>query len=194
MRQIKPDMVAYLDSKLANNEVFHNAIKEFNPRLAFIQTAKICIGIKESGGNNKGFLVELIQKTVDNISASEAWCMGFVQTCLAYVEFRTGLNSPIYPSEHCLSVWNKTPETQRVKVLPLPGAIAIWQHGNTTSGHTGIVTGGIDGKMFHAIEGNTEGGLDPNGEVIREGGGIYMTKRNIGGTGNMKVVGFLKPF
>ena len=144
------------------------------------------------GGNNKGPMVSLIQKTVDGQATSEAWCMAFVETCLAYVEKKLGVVSPIYSSEHCLTVWAKTPKAQRVKLIPLPGAIIIWQHGTTESGHTGLVSE-YRGKTMEAIEGNTEAGI-VGGKVESDGGGVYITERNTTGTGKMKVVGYLKPF
>ena len=44
--------------------------------------AEACVGIREQGGNNKGPLVELMQKTVDGKAQAEAWCMAFVQSML----------------------------------------------------------------------------------------------------------------
>jgi hypothetical protein len=47
---------------------------------------------------------------------------------------------------------------------------------------------------MRTVEGNSESGVDPNGNVEREGGGVYANVRNTKGTGKMRVVGFLKPF
>jgi hypothetical protein len=93
-----------------------------------------------------------------------------------------------------MTVWNETPVAQRVKAIPAPGAIIIWRHGPGPSGHTGCTISYCYGGQFTAVEGNTESGLTAAGHIEREGGGCYETRRNIIGAGNMKVVGFLKPF
>jgi hypothetical protein len=196
MRKLEPKMVAYLDEKLANNGAVADAIRRRDPRALLVPAALACVGIREATGNNDGPMVELIQETIGGHS-NEAWCMAFVMTLLAYAELKTSITSPIYASEGCDQVWTKTPAIHRVKVFPLPGAIVIWGHYNSkgqyTGGHTGILVG-ADEKTFYAVEGNTSGGQDPNGKVVREGGGCYYTYRNRFGNGDMKVRGFLKPF
>lgn len=192
MRQIEKKMVDFLDKKLAGNGLAQQAIEKKDARTLFRLAAEACVGIREQGGNNKGPMVVLIQETIGSAN-KEAWCMSFMQTCVAYAELKTGVKSPLAASEHCLTVWAKTPKAQRVKISPLPGAIAIWQHGSSQNGHTGVVTG-ADEKNFTAVEGNTESGLNSKGDVERDGGGVYATKRNRVKNGSMKVVGFLKPF
>lgn len=185
-------MVRYLDAKLYGNGLFDHALKEKDARTIFRLAMQSCVGIRELGGNNRGPMVELIQKTVGDANL-EAWCMSAVQTCLAYAELKSGKRSPIEASEHCLTVWSKTPKEQRVKTFPLAGAIVIWRHGDTSSGHTGCLES-TDGEVMFTYEGNTESGLSSSGKVEREGGGFYYCKRNFKGNGDMRVVGFLKPF
>lgn len=192
VRNIEAKMVQYLDEKLKNNGLAKLAIKNKDARTLMLEAAKVCVGIREKTGKNDGPMVKLIQETIGDANG-EAWCMAFIMTCIAYAEKKTGVKSPIVASEHCMTTWNTTPKKQRVKYHPLAGAIAIWQHGTSQSGHTGFVIS-CDDKIFQAVEGNTNSGEDPKGEVVREGGGVYFTKRNKVKTGNMKVVGFLKPF
>ena len=191
-RQLDFKMAVFIDDRLKDVGLAQRAILQKDARALFIEAARCCYGIREQGGNNSGPTVELIQETVGGHSR-EAWCMSFVQTCLAYVEEKLKVKSPILVSEHCLTVWSSTPKEQRVKFFPLPGAIAIWRHGSSSNGHTGIVLG-ADDKTFHSIEGNTEHGEDPNGKVVRDGGGVYFLERSMHPTGDMKLVGFLKPF
>lgn len=191
-RQLEPKMVSYLDAKLAGNGLAQSAIKNRDPRTVFRLALECCVGIREKGGNNRGPMVELIQETLGGADA-EAWCMSLVQTGLGYAELKTGIMSPIFPSEHCLTVWNETPREQRVRTVPAVGAICIWKHGDTTSGHTGITVGEVEREEVNMVEGNTEAGIR-TGEVVREGGGVYFTRRSIRGTGSMKVVGYLKPW
>lgn len=191
MRLIEKDLVKFIDEKLKLNGMAQQAIKDRNPRALLIEAARACVGIREIGGNNKGPMVELMQETLGR-AGREAWCMSGVQSWIAYAEQKTGLLSPVYPSEHCLTVWNNTPKNQRVKFMPLPGAICIWRHGTSTSGHTGIILG-CDDKIMQLVEANTEAGI-VGSEVVREGGGIYVTERSRKGSGSMKVVGWIKPW
>lgn len=188
-RELHYKMITYLDKKLEGNGLAQDAITKGDARTLFVLAAEACVGVFESGGNNKGPVVSLIQDTVGGPDAV-AWCMSFVQTCLAYAELKTGNKSPIFVSEHCVSVWDKTPKAQRVKLSPLPGAIVIWQKGKSMSGHTGIVRG-CDERHVLTVEGNT--GPDA-GQVERDGDGIYLKKRSRNGQGSMKVLGYLKPF
>lgn len=191
MRKIEPEMFQFFEDKLKSHGAAQIAIAEKNARNLFIYAAEVCVGIREHGGNNQGRMVRLIQETVGR-AEGEAWCMSFVMTCLAYVEQKLGVISPVVPSEHCMTVWNQTPKTMRVKTSPKAGAIVIWRRGEGPAGHTGILTE-WKRTTFEAVEGNTESG-NAGGVVERDGGGVYQTERNRSGTGSMKVIGFLKPF
>lgn len=192
MRHIEGKMVDYISKRLVGSGLAEIALKERRPRQLFITAMQTCVGIREVGGNNKGPLVELIQKTLGD-AEQEAWCMALQQTILAYVEEKLQIFSGVYASEHCLTVWKKTPDVLKVKYKPLPGAICIWRHGDTSNGHTGMVLD-YGAKVMHLVEGNTEAGINPAGTIERDGGGVYFTERNVSGNGNMKVVGFIKPF
>jgi hypothetical protein len=191
-RELHPEMRDWLDSQC--RDTAHRALIAADARACFIHAAKACIGIREHGGNNRGKIVELIQQTI-GVAEREPWCMSLVQTCLAWAELRTGKISPIFASEHCLTVWQNTPAPHRVKAIPAPGAIIIWRHGAGPAGHTGITIAKVNSHgLFRAVEGNTESGLTAAGKIEREGGGCYETERSIHGSGNMKLLGFLKPF
>lgn len=191
-RQIEPKMIAYLDEKLKDNGLAQRAIEMRDARLLFVLAAQACVGIREVGGNNRGPLVELIQETIGGHSR-EAWCMAFVQTLIAYVEYKLGIVSRLPAGEHCLTVLDQAPSDLIVKFFPLPGAIPIWQHGSSMNGHTGIFLESEDGYMM-CIEGNTESGLSLTGRIERDGGGVYHTKRSMKRNGDMHVRAFLKPF
>ena len=154
-RKIHADTIKLFDKLLENNALAQDSIVKNRARQLFVETAKSALGIKEVS-KNKGVEVELFQKTV-GLSPGDSWCMAFMQSCIAYVEHKTAIVSPIYASGTCMEVWDNSPVEQRVKVLPLAGAIAIWQHlTNPIHGHTGMVLD-CDGVSFHAIEGNTSG-------------------------------------
>lgn len=192
MRNIEKKMLDFLDAKLAGNGLAQEAIAKKDPRTVFVLAAQACVGIRESGGNNKGPMVELIQETIGGADR-EPWCMSFVQTCLAYAEKKTGIKSPIFPSEHCVTTWNRTPKSSRVRRVPAAGAIAIWQYPPGASGHTEILYE-YHGKKMNLFGGNTTSGLKKDGTIEREGGGVYFTERPTNSTKKMKLLGFLKPF
>ena len=112
--------------------------------------------------------------------------MSFVQSMVAYAEFKTGIKSTLFSSEHCLTTWSKASAEDRVKKIPAPGAIVIWQHGKTQNGHTGFVME-YGSKTMETVEGNT-------GASFRDGDGVYQKNRSISKDGDMKVVGFIIPF
>jgi uncharacterized protein (TIGR02594 family) len=156
--------------------------------VSLIEVAQKYVGVKEKGGDNKGPEVEQFQKAVDGKAAGEPWCMAFVQFCINVVEAATKQKSKIFESEHCLTVWNKTPVEQRLKE-PVPGCLVIWQFGDTSNGHVGIVTA-VFKNSIHTIEGNTGDGKG----VVREGDGVYARNRSRVGSDKMKVLGYLKVF
>lgn len=192
-RVLEPAMEKWLDKKLASNGLAQKAIEDKDARTLFLLAAECCVGIREVGGNNRGPMVKLLKETVGGGEDASPWCMSGVQTCLAYAEKKTGKKSPVLVSEHCQSTWNGTPKSQRVKLLPLPGAIGIWADIGKSTGHTCIVRG-ADQKTFLAVEFNTESGQSPSGEIERDGGGVYHTQRSYVPTKKRKLLGFVKPF
>lgn len=198
-RELHPKCLEMIDARLVGNPLALDIIREKDrerARTLIVLVAQSLVGIREVGGNNKGHEVELIQETIGR-AESESWCMSFDQTVLAYVEFKLGITSPIPPSESCDFVWTHTDTLQRVRAIPLGGAFVLWGHydsgGHYKGGHTGIVMS-ANADMFDAIEGNTMGGLGTHDRVIRDGGGVYHTRRSMAGNGDMRVRGFLKPF
>lgn len=172
-------------------------------RNALVAVAKMFVGVREVGGNNRGEFVERFQRAVDNKAESEAWCMAFVQYCLQESRklteaiFLRSMSTPnkIFSSEHCLTVWNKTDKFQRLE-QPIVGSLIIWQKYRldvpTTSGHVGIVSRVLDSGTISTIEGNTSGD-DP--DIVRDGAGVYETTRFWHQRyGDMRFVGFLNSY
>jgi hypothetical protein len=186
-RSIEPKMVDFLDMKLKTNGLAQHSIEIKDARTLFGLAAEACVGIREKSGNNDGPMVELIQKTIGGAD-NEPWCMSFMQTCLAYAEEKTGIESPIIASEHVRTTWNETPVAQRVKAYPLKYAIICWGYEGKTSGHTGVLTDYMRNSWMATVEGNTG---DSN---MREGDGVYAKKRNWHRTGSLIRLGFLMPF
>lgn len=155
-----------------------------------VKEAEKWIGVEEKGGNNKGPEVERFQKAVDGKAMAEAWCMAFVQFCLKEVCERFKVVAGPYASEHCLTVWNKSMASLRLKA-PEVGALVIWQMEGTTNGHTGIVKDVVNATTFKCIEGNTGPEV---GTVNRDGDGVYVKTRTTSGAGKMLVKGYIQPF
>lgn len=185
-RKILPELISIIDAKLKNNGSAQLAIQNKDARKVMLFAAQACVGESEQGGNNRGKFVELIQKTADGRASAEAWCMAFVQSMVAYAEIKTGAVSTLFTSEHCLTTWRKSKAADRVKKIPAPGAIIIWQKGSSENGHTGFLTEYLDKKMT-TVEGNT-------GSNMRDGDGVYSKTRSTKADGSMKVVGFIIPF
>lgn len=200
MRKIRQEFVDWLDSRLANDRLAQAAIENKWPTALLVRAAIACIGIREEGGNNKGPFVKLIQSTI-GAAENEPWCMSLVQTLVAYAELKTGIKSPLYPSESCAEVFEYHPKNL-IRMVPAMGLIAVWgKYGllnKYKGGHTGIVrTDSEDPRYFKAVEGNTDPG-DHTGPVEREGGGVYGTSREVirelTKDDRMIVRGFLIPF
>ena len=196
-RKISTQVVNWFDARLAHDPLALAATENGDARRLMLQAAVACLGVRESP-KNRGKEVESFQKTV-GLDAGDMWCMCFVQTCIAYAEHRTTSESPVLASGACMPVWNNTALEQRVKNIPLAGAIAIWQHTkDPTHGHTGIVLA-CDGVSFHGIEGNTaDGYADLHGSVGSAGDGVRYTHRRVDlfnpEKGDMQLRGFIRPF
>ncbi len=163
-----------------------------------VHEAKRWLRFTEKGGDNKGQVVEMFQKHVDGKAQGEPWCMSFAQFCVSQTDMTIDaimMNSSenrsiIYSSEHCLTVWNKSPKECQFET-PKLGSLMIWQHGSSSSGHVGIVVCvESSGEYVWTVEGNT----GPQEAVNRDGDGVYLKKRKILNPGKMKVVGWLDPW
>lgn len=154
-------------------------------RKTFVDIALKYVGVHEATGHNDGAQIEEFQRAVDGKTQGESWCMAFVQHCLKQVNEPTDL----YKSEHCMTVWNKSPHELRVD-KPYAGCIVIWNKTGSQSGHTGIVQTIVEPDHMITIEGNTSDGTGINAD----GDGVYIRKRSLTGTDAFKVVGFLDPF
>lgn len=155
-----------------------------------IREAERCVGVTEHGGNNKGAEVEHFQRAVDGKAQGEPWCAAFVQSCLKEVAAVHGATLVAHVSEHCMTIWRKTPGVHRYR-SPKAGYLIIWNYEGSTNGHIGIVRRVIDEFTIETIEGNT----GPDDKAIeREGDGVYRKVRSTKSIGKMKLVGFIAPF
>lgn len=157
-----------------------------------IEEARRWLGFTEMGKDNHGQVVEMFQRAVDNRASGEAWCLAFIWSCILYTEklmaaLGAARMSTLHHTEHCMTMWRESPVGQRLSA-PRVGALVIWNHEGTDSGHVGLITGVRDDGQLETIEGNT----GPGAGVEREGDGVYAKVRNPARTGRMVVVGFLR--
>lgn len=160
-----------------------------NKSQELIDLASSFEGTKEEGADNSGPMIENFQKAIDGLATKESWCMCFAQFCIKQIEKKYAVKSKIFKSEHCLTVWNKSPKELRL-AEPEPGCLVIWQFGNGSSGHCGIVRKVLKDKI-ETVEGNTSGNSK---EIVREGDEVAIKSRSKTGSKTMKVIGFLKVF
>lgn len=151
-----------------------------------VKEASKWVGVHElRGAPGRG--VNAFRKAVDDSAEGEPWCCAFVQYCARSVGLRNDTNSTLYPTELCLTMWQKTPTEYRI-TRPIPGSIIVWNYPGTIRGHTGIVVGVDKNGDVHTIEGNTS---TPGLQDVR---GVNRKVRSVEGTGSMDVLGFLVPF
>lgn len=165
--------------------------------------AKIFIGVKEVGGNNRGEFVSMFQKAVDGKAQGEAWCAAFSSFCIKNTsklmkdsvgDESFDFNPKIELSESTCNLWFKNPTTQRLNA-PEVGCLMIWRHWKnglpTWQGHIGIVVNIIDSNIVQTVEGNTSS----DGPNDRDGDGVFLKNRAINRNyGTLKLLGFLKVY
>jgi hypothetical protein len=167
---------------------------------ALVWWVKQWIGFSEEGGPNKGQAVERFQRAVDGKAEGEPWCLAFCFFCLKATDdlfdamaLASLPGHRLYPTEHVLTAWGRSPLEARSDA-PEAGALAVWQHVKdgqpTSSGHAGIVVDVLSNGTFRTVEGNTS---KPGGDQ-REGDGVYLKERTMGGLPGLRLLGFLKPW
>ena len=180
MRELDPDLLASIDQALLNSI----------SRRMIIAASKIFVDVKEEG-NNKGYWIELLQKTADGKAQGESYCCSFVQSIIAYVELRMGRESEVFTTEKVMDMWRNTPSHLK-RAEGETGDIAVWNHKGTDRGHCGIVIEALtDG--FKCVEGNTNSGAAEFTQG-NEGEGIYLKERPLDNVGTMELLGFISVY
>lgn len=114
---------------------------------------------------NLGFKDATLQAKMNKVGffKGASWCGFFVEVVL----FDAYADAPLilaylhkYLSPGTQTMWHNFKASKEIITgqLPKVGAVVIWEEGDTTNGHTGIVSWvSEDGKHFKSIEGNTNG-------------------------------------
>lgn len=192
-RVLMPKMRSFFHRQWGENPLWKAAIAKKAPTTVMLMSAQGAVGRRELTGNNDGLFVELTQMTVDGKDVREPYCIAGAMTCVAMAEEETGIKSRLPASEHCMTCWRATPADMKIPREKIrPGDHVCWNKVGTDSGHWGIVEEVHKDHMV-VLEYNTTSGTE-DGEIVREGGGVYRVKRSYGQIGNMKLVGFIRPF
>lgn len=140
--------------------------------------------IRETGGRNRGPLVDAIQLFAAG-STGYAWCAAFCDTCLRLGFEAAGGKPPLRVGVSCSSLVQRAGKKglvfepqgfslgQYPSARPLPGDLLVLRGGETGFHHVGLVVGASqpDGRI-PTIEGNT------NDSGSAEGDGVYKRLRN----------------
>lgn len=128
------------------------------------------IGVKESGGPNRGPQVDVYLKSVglNPVGKNYSWCAAFVYWCFKEASANLNIANPVYKTAGCVNHWDNAKCTKLGVAAALkdpskikPGFIFIIDHGGG-KGHTGIVES-VEGGYLTTIEGNTNPELSSNG-------------------------------
>lgn len=172
-------------------------------RRGLAEIAKMFIGVKEVGGNNKGEFVKMFQKAVDGRANGEPWCAAFTSYCIKTTSevFKKaiGSSSPAFEtqlkiSESVCNFWFNSPESCRIE-KPEVGCLILWRRWSngkpTWQGHIGIVVEVVDKDLVRTVEGNTSS----DGPNERDGDGVFLKNRSITRHyGSLRPLGFLRAF
>lgn len=132
---------------------------------AALEIARSYVGVRETGGNNRGPEVEAWLRQV-GLGPGLPWCMAFAWCCVDDAFKRLGLPNPIRPTGSVVRMWLRLPESCKLPE-PVTGCWAFHQDAdNPAIGHVGFVDALAPGGTF-SIEGNT------NAEGSRTGGGVW---------------------
>ncbi len=146
---------------------------------AVLEVAESQVGIRETGGSNRGKEVETYLASV-GLLPGKAYCAAFVYWCFAEGSMRLGIKNPAVKTGKVISHWLLAPIATKITaeatrdnlMLIRPGSLFLIDHGNDR-GHMGFVTS-LKQTGLSTIEGNT----DASGS--REGQGVYARTRRFG--------------
>ena len=173
-------------------------IPEFKKQL-LVGNAKSWLSIEEA--TNNGNTVEALQRTHQK-TKSDRWPlhMSFVQTLLEQTDSMAKdilggdtKKTDLPYTEDIIKIW-KDSRINRTK-YPKEGDIIVWQHYKhgrpLQSGLLSVIVEKEDRITATCVEARAYSDSD---EFKTPEPGIFLTKRNLGGTQRMKVLGYLSPW
>lgn len=163
--------------------------------------ARSWVGTTEQGGNNKGQIVETMQKLVDGVAVAQAWCAIFASFCvmriddLASAMAQADLPRALLKStDNTNTLFAQTPPEAHTDT-PSPGCIVVWSKLGPDGkpvweGHCGVVFDVRD-DIVMTVEGNTSQPADGD---QREGDGVWLKARRNGDIPGFVRRGYLLPW
>lgn len=139
-------------------------------RVAVTNLARWLVWVRETGGSNRGEMVERMQQTVGLLPGTP-WCAAFVAACGRGV---LGRSWPLPLVGGCASLRDYADGRKVLRGLPEFGAVFLqWHESKGRHAHTGFVLQPLAGG-WATVEGNT------NDTGAREGDGVYLRHRTWG--------------
>lgn len=193
MRILQPKLKSFFLYNLKNDRIFSEAVNKLDCATIMCEAGRVAVGHMELTGNNDGTFVELVEQTVDGISENEAYCIAGGMTLIAFTEYVTGIKSRMPSGEHCMTVWRAMPSDLKVAKKDLrPGDSLFYNHEGTDNGHYETIIEVHPDHMICVGFNTTAGTI--GGQIVREGGGVYLTNRPYTQVGDMIIVGFARAF
>lgn len=191
-RRLRPELRLLLEAKVFQNGKIPECFEKKDVQACYVHVMKsmAALGIKESGGDNKGKLVGYVQGTTGSYKDGgngDAWCDDYCQCGVALIEDYFGVESPVIGSAHCMTTYRAAQKIPGlVSEVCEVGTIAIARHGSTDSGHAMAVIQDIDETMMQTSEGNT------STSSMRNGDGSGLKIRGKKWNGNLCTQGFVR--
>lgn len=164
--------------------------------LRLIDTATNFVGLRETESNaafndlarSKKLIASF--KRVQWWASGAAYCAAFDGGMVALTADALGIDPAGFLKHwtaHCMTNVRKMKELGYLSARPAEGALWLAKHGDTDSGHAGIVVS-FKGGVISTIEGNTSSGSTGS---QRNGDGIFARTRDAFQNGNLKTMGFV---
>jgi hypothetical protein len=167
----------------------HNATGDGVERMLAVARAALALHIRETGGNNRGPLVEALQVHA-GCREGDPWCAAFCDVCAGVGFGAAQQQLPLRIGVSCSDLIRRAAKQGRVFELaqsgtgefpagsPEPGDLLVLRAGKTSTRakpyrHIGIVVSALNERgVLETIEGNT------NDAGLADGDGVYQKRRD----------------
>ena len=162
------------------------------PNVLALKVSNILLGITESGGDNRGELVDSILRSAGG-TPGLAWCAALQQVVEAFVEKYCNVTSSFPNGLGCVQIYQDASKKNDVFTFPELGDVMVWQSIDDNgkplaTGHMGRVV--AVGDILQVVEGNT----GPGSGIQREGDGVYKKLRLMDKKyRTMQLLGYIRP-
>lgn len=181
--QAKPDLLAVL------RQAAHSTAGDGIARTLAVARAALALHIRETGGNNRGPLVEALQ-VYAGCYEGDPWCAAFCDVCVRLGFEAAGLKPPLRIGVGCSDLVRRAAKLERVFELehaglgeyalgaPEAGDLLVLRSSKKAASakpyrHIGLVVSPLNARgVLETIEGNT------NDAGSADGDGVYLKRRD----------------